>query len=190
MPSKSHHTRRLPEQLSKLVEQAVSLGLMDIFIASVYALYVEQGNPGNKVDMKSLYHYINTFDTKTGLLFYVFSADILLDVALDHERVTFDSFEETLKPFGEAIQFLPHKYFHMKYVLYLAFQAHKKSEASEKETRLFQYLMNALILLGGHDLGHAMKRVHDIFDVDTKAFIRIGSLKRLNQAPFTHKTLE
>lgn len=171
--------------LEALAKKGLSYGISDIFVASTLTLYLVEVPDQTLVEMDKLIHYFNTFEFRNNLLFYVFSVDLLLNQLMQATNTVNSRFIDALSHFGQAITFFPHKYFHMRYALYLAYEAKLKDDQLTLTNLLIKYLMHLNMIVGNPDYDEAIKQVHEVFAIDAFDFMQKEAVKRLKLSPFT-----
>lgn len=145
--------------------------LNNIYIVSIYALYIEITQDNELVDIEKICNHLIAIDFRLNPLFYVISLNYILYTVVGSDLIDEKMFRDLVKRLMEMLQFFGIKVFLIGGALYTAYIHYLDNNEKLMNEFLLIYATNLSILYGGEEYQIAKKKVESLFKIDYDAFI-------------------
>lgn len=169
--------------IKSIMQNVKELKLENIYAYCVYALYATEFPEDENNSLVKVLDKLVSMDFNMGLLFYLISLDLLMDKLIDTKTNDLSFFSKALSRYTQTIQHFPNKNFHMKYLLYSAYDAYKRNH-SDYELYLTKYMINVYILKDGDFIQNELNRISQIFSIHAKELVALKTKEFLQTKPF------
>lgn len=170
--------------LEVLIKTTNKDSLKNIYIITLYTLYIEMVKDKGIINVREVAEQIITIDFRLNALFYVIVLNYIIYSVIGTDIIDEKLFRDLVKRMKDVLQFFGIKVFLITGALYTAYIHYLDGNEELKNKYLLKYITNLNIIAGGEAYIFSRDKVEQLFNIDFDSFVVEQSEKEIKSNQF------